>query len=248
MYRVHCYNIYRKLQKLIIPYLVYSQQVYADIIKKYANNFPVWLDIGCGHQLFEPSHFDKEVEFVKTSRLSFGLDLDFDSIKNHKTIKYKVRANINNIPFKDSSFDFITANMVVEHLKDTFLQLLEIKRVLKHDGYFIFHTPNLYGYKTIIAKLIPYLLKKRLIYFTQQRREEDVYLTYYKINSASKIKEVSESIGFDVQEINMLTSTADLYMFPPLVLFELFWIKCLTSDKLKYLRTNMVVVFKNRKQ
>ena len=39
------------------------------------------------------------------------------------------------------------------------------------------HTPNRRGYTTIAARLIPDLIKKKLVYLLQQREPDDVFET-----------------------------------------------------------------------
>ncbi len=47
------------------------------------------------------------------------------------------------LPFADNSFDLITMNSVLHHIKDTRLFLSELSRICKKDGFIIFaHEPN----------------------------------------------------------------------------------------------------------
>lgn len=47
------------------------------------------------------------------------------------------------LPFADNSFDLITMNSVLHHIKDTRLFLSELNRICKKDGFIIFaHEPN----------------------------------------------------------------------------------------------------------
>lgn len=48
------------------------------------------------------------------------------------------------IPFADSSYDIITMFDVLEHIHNVHEYLLEVHRVLKPSGFFIFQTPNKY--------------------------------------------------------------------------------------------------------
>ena len=112
-----------------------------------------------------------------------------------------VGVSISQIPLRDNTFDLITANMVVEHLDDPVRQFQEILRVLKPQGLFIFHTPNVYGYTTLASILIPDFLKGKLVYLIQGRKEEDIFKTFYRANSSSKIRYLAGTTGFTIEEI-----------------------------------------------
>ncbi|MBE7443734.1 MAG: class I SAM-dependent methyltransferase [Planctomycetia bacterium] len=46
-------------------------------------------------------------------------------------------------PFEDNYFDIVIANQVFEHLKQIYMPLTEIHRVIKPNGYLLFGVPNL---------------------------------------------------------------------------------------------------------
>jgi SAM-dependent methyltransferase len=54
-----------------------------------------------------------------------------------------VDLEVDRFPFEDESFDVVVANQVFEHLKNVFLPMSEIWRVLKPQGRLIFSVPNL---------------------------------------------------------------------------------------------------------
>ncbi len=141
----------------------------------------------------------------------------------------------------NESFDLITANMVVEHLDNPKAQLKEIHRVLKPGGLFIFHTPNIYGYKTLMAKLIPEIIKDKLLYILEGRKE-DVFPAYYKFNSDRSIKKLANVIGFNVQKVKFLVTSAEFVIVPPIVVAELLWIRLLMTKHFKKFRTNLIAV------
>jgi SAM-dependent methyltransferase len=57
------------------------------------------------------------------------------------------------LPFDDESFDLISANQVIEHLRGTDLFLAEIRRVLKPGGVACVSTNNLSSWHNVIALL-----------------------------------------------------------------------------------------------
>ncbi|MBM4332170.1 MAG: methyltransferase domain-containing protein [Deltaproteobacteria bacterium] len=214
------------------------------MIKSYCIESDTWLDLGCGHQLLPPWRYREEKKLMQKCKVVAGLDADLNSLRNHRTIKNRIRGDICVIPFANDSFDVITANMVFEHLQYPEIQLAEIYRVLKPRGRLIFHTPNIFGYTTIIARLMPNVIKARLAYLLENRKKEDVFPTYYKMNSKSRIEKLAQKGGFRVEKIRMILSSAEFAMIPPLVLIELIWIRILMGRRLRMLRTNIIAQLK----
>lgn len=240
------FKFYNKARSLICPSLRYSQYIYEDVVSRHIKNDTEWLDIGCGHNLLSPWRHEEEKKLVRRCKRIVGIDYDTVSLKAHKTIKERIRGDITKLPFRDGSFDIVTANMVVEHLNDPASQFKEIRRVLKPEGLFIFHTPNLLGYVAILSKLVPEGLKAKVIYFLQQRHENDIFPAFYKINTAGAINSMSKETGFDVTKIKMIVSSANFVMFPPLLIPELLWIRLLMTRPFRQLRPNIIAVLKKK--
>ena len=234
------YDLYWQMEKIIAPGLIFSQAAYEDVLKQNLKKESLWLDLGCGHNILPFWRRQEETALVKVPKLIVGLDADLPSLLEHRNIDYKVKGDIKKLPFKDGTFNVITANMVFEHLKEPKAQLREICRVLKPGGQLIFHTPNAGGYATLLARLTPEFFKKKLIYFFQKRKAEDVFPAYYRINSSKKIKTLASQTGFTVKDISLIPSTALFIMVPPLVWLELFWIRLTMFDRFKLLRTNII--------
>lgn len=234
------FRLYWRLQSVIAPGLRYSQSIYEDYLNDKCNPNFVWLDLGCGHQLLPPWRYHEEQQLVRNSKTIIGLDYSFDSLKKHRSISNRIRGDISHLPFANDSFDFITSNMVFEHLRDPEVQLAEVNRILKPQGTLIIHTPSISGYTTIAARLMPRHIRVKLARSLQDRREEEVFPTYYRINSVSKIREMARRTGFRVEEIKMIVSSAQFVIVPPILVFELLWIRLLMTDKLRMLRTNII--------
>lgn len=235
-------RLYWAIQRKIIPTLKNSQYLYEDTLTSYIHSTLVWLDLGCGHNLLPPWRSDKEKELTTSCKMLVGLDYDMISLKKHTTIHYKMRGDSSSLPFQDNTFDLVTSNMVLEHFNNVEMQFQEISRILKPKGVFIFHTPNARGYTTFLAHLVPESLKNFIVYILQGREEEDIFPAYYKINSESRIREVAQFTGFRIKDIQMVVSSAQLAMIPPLVIVELLWIKLLMTKPFKHLRTNIIAI------
>lgn len=239
-YRDICFKIYWKLQSKIVPTLEYSQSIYENALKDNIRENCLWLDLGCGHKLLPIWRYESECRLTERTNNVVGMDYDFDSLKNHKSIRTRVRGDISHLPFANNCFDIVTSNMVFEHLKEPIIQLEEIYRILKPGGTLLFHTTNSFGYCTIGAKIVPAFIKDRLVWILEGRKEEDVFPAYYRINSPKTIRKLAELAGFHISQIKMISSSAQFVMIPPLVFFELFLLRILMSKRLEALRTNII--------
>lgn len=237
-------RFYWKVQKIIAPSLKYSQAIYEEVLGAHLNGVSRWLDLGCGHHLLSPWRLEQERSLVKRARLLVGLDYDHYSLKKHKTIGLRIRGDISHLPFSDEVFELVTSNMVLEHLQNPEKQLQEIFRILKPGGLFIFHTQNLLGYTTLFSRILPMSLKEKLIMFLENRKEEDVFPTYYKINTIRDINNIADISGFQVNKIMFIVSDAESIMLPPIMILELLLIRVLMTRFGRPFRPNIIAVLK----
>jgi ubiquinone/menaquinone biosynthesis C-methylase UbiE len=242
MSRKALYKLYWKLQAAIAPGLTDSQQDYEDVLDRCAAGELRWLDVGCGHHLLPTWRFEEEKKLVGRANFLVGVDADALSLSKHRTIANRVQANIRRLPFADGAFNLVTANMVFEHLDDPDAQLGEIARVLAPGGRLIFHTPNKYGYATLMAKLIPEAFKGRLVYLLHRRKEEDVFPAFYRINSTSDISSIARRSGFGIEEIRQSNCVAQFIIVPPLAVLELLWLRFLMTGAGRTLRPNLIAI------
>lgn len=107
------------------------------------------LELGCGTGIMWRHHLDllKEDSKLILSDFSAGM---VEKAKNNlgqtEQISYE-KIDIQNIPYKDHSFDIVIANMMLYHVPNLNQALAEVKRVLKTDGHFYCAT---YGENGII--------------------------------------------------------------------------------------------------
>jgi ubiquinone/menaquinone biosynthesis C-methylase UbiE len=241
MNRQTLYSIYGKLERLIAPKLRYSQYLYEEAIRTSLEAGAFWLDLGCGHQVLPPWRASQEKQLVGNAGLVVGFDYDMPSLRKHRSIRNRVRGDIGFLPFPDKSFDLVTANMVIEHIAKPQIQLGEVCRVLRPGGLFVFHTPNAWGYSTILARLLPEFLKGRLAQLLDDRPPEDVFKTFYLANTERRIRHLADQTGFQVEQVRLIASSAKFAVIAPLAFFELFWIRLLMTRALRAFRTNLIV-------
>ena len=114
------------------------------------------LDVGCGD-----AEMLEHIQRVKTPAYAVGIDFREGLIK-HDAINI-LRGDAENLPFKDQSFDCVTATAVIEHLPNPITALTEFKRVLRREGVLIITTPNpIYSKAADIASYLKLKYKEGL--------------------------------------------------------------------------------------
>ncbi len=236
-----------KATRALAPGLVNAQHPYLAKLDDLVAPDTRWLDIGCGHQLvpewIKQSH-ERERELVRRAKLVVGIDLDLPSMRGHRTIEQLVLASADDLPFADGSFDLITANMVVEHIEHPQRVLSEICRVLSPGGTFLFHTPNRLNPFMAAGALAPQGLKNRVIAFLEDRDEDDVFPTHYRLNRTRDIRRLAEAAALNAADVRLVESSPVMLMLPPLMLAELVCIRLTRADWLKQGRSNIIAALR----
>lgn len=120
---------------------------------------------------------------------------EFVKKSKNQNIKYYV-GNTYQLPFKDNQFDFIWSRFLLEHLKDPFLAIKEMKRVLKPsgklaigdiDGNCLFHYPIEEKFEKELFEAIELLkpfgfdpfIGRKLFHFMKQLRMKNIDVKIY---------------------------------------------------------------------
>lgn len=172
------------------------------------------LDAGCGKGEF----LDKLGPAV---RQAVGIDLSKESVR--KAGHSVALGTLEALPFRDETFDLITCRWVVEHLEDPRKSLSELNRVLRSGGRVILLTSNANSYASVLSRLLPLGVKIKIMN-RLGRGESDTFPTYYRCNSARKIRAAASETRFTVEDLVLVGSPFYLFYFKPLfriaVLYE----------------------------
>ena len=95
--------------------------------------------------------------------------------------------DLHSIPVPSNRFDLVTCNQVLEHVKNPFDVVKELKRVCKPGGYLFYSVPFYY-----VEHMIPY--------------------DYYRFTSYGT-RHLAESVGFEIVEFGWLDSFASTVSF-----------------------------------
>src|SRR5260370_11120508 len=97
----------------------HPQVLYGRTLQRYVTPGVRWLDVGCGSQIVRSWAMSEEAqkELVSSVAMLAGIDVD-ERIKDHQFLTYRVEGLGGSLPFRDKTFDLVTANMVVEHIEE----------------------------------------------------------------------------------------------------------------------------------
>ena len=174
------------------------------------------------------SPLKRQGEIASRASLLVGVDVD-SAITEHPLIHHRVMAFGSKLPFKDSSFDVVTANMVMEHVDDPAPFLTEIRRILRPDGRFIFVTPNARYWAVAIAAKIPDGLKKRIIKVVEAREAHDVFPTHYRANTEPDVRKLAAAVALKIDKIDAVGPYPLFARFPALAAVEGLFLRVLKT-------------------
>ncbi len=115
------------------------------------------------------------------------------------------KSNLEQLPIRSGSIDLVISRSVMEHLQDPLSVWKEVARVLKPEGRFVFLTPNLFDYVSLVAKLVPNRLHPAIVQFAEGREEQDVFPTVYRSNTPRAIRRLAREAGFEQPSVQYLT-------------------------------------------
>lgn len=111
-----------------------------------------------------------------------------------------VKADIQDLPFEDNSFDVIFCNHVLEHVADDKIALKELYRVMKSGGWGIFQVPIRYQRDKTFEDPTITDKKERIEKFGQYDHVRVYGMDYY---------DTLKSAGFEVEKVNLSNKLSD---------------------------------------
>jgi ubiquinone/menaquinone biosynthesis C-methylase UbiE len=239
----------RRMERAILPGLRWNQEVYATWLQRHVTETTSWLDAGCGRRMLPPDFEVLEHELVRKAKLVVGVDLNVNSLQRHKSMNCRLCASLEGLPFPDGSFDLVTCNMVVEHLPDPSRTFRELGRVLRPGGVLLVHTPNVWNYAICLARvlkrLVPEPILVRMIRWSEERQDADIFPTFYRANSCASIVSQLEGLGFRCDRYKMLVGPQPVcQFFAPVAFCELLLMRATMWRALQSFATTMLFSFR----
>lgn len=153
----------------------------------------IMLDYGAGRG---GSHIDDECLFRRNligfkGRVAKIIGADVDPVveSNPALDEAILIGPDGSIALPDNSVDLILSDWVFEHLPDPASAARELRRILKPGGWICARTPNRNGYVALGNRFIPDGLRGRILSRAQpDRKNDDIFPAYYRLNSRSALK------------------------------------------------------------
>ena len=145
--------------------------------------------------------------------------------KNRDVADRKVADVTREIPVPDNSSDIVSSRYVLEHLKGVDRFAREAYRVLKPGGVFITLFPNKYAPFSVINRLLPVSVARRVAYaLKEQAAEFGIFPAYYEHCSPKAFRQLLESQGFTSVDVRVAYSQSSYFnFFLPLALMFLLY-------------------------
>lgn len=192
-------KLYRKEKH---PYRIYEK-----IVERQVRKGIVLVDAGCGR--------DAPVlrKFTDLPESCVGLDMVSLEARGQRPPLHLVNCDLTSICLRDDSVDLVISRSVMEHLSDPGKTYRKVARILKPGGSFVFLTPNLLDYGSLIAKAIPNRFHGAIVRMTEGRAEEDTFAAYYRSNSSWRIGRLADECGLSVRELLYLGQYPSYLLF-----------------------------------
>jgi len=206
-------NAYRDRYQRRRPDWRTSGAEFEALLRRHVSPASRVLDAGCGRGGVMEL-------FWREVALPVGLDPDLRSLREHRTlspllsgeggdVKHRgVRGSAmprvcgwsERLPFENAAFDLVLALWLLEHLPRPQQTLIEIARVLRPGGYFLFLTPNAL-HPLIVAnrgsQLLP-AVQRALVPRLYGRAEADTFRVHYRANTPERLRALAAVCGFRV--------------------------------------------------
>jgi SAM-dependent methyltransferase len=154
-----------------------------------------WLDAGCGRASLPAWREGDLHRLVASGTVMFGCDLDQSALHERRQPGAVCAATLDHLPFSDGSFDFVSANMVFEHLDNPRPTVSELVRVTRPGGRLLVHTVNSRHYLAWMARLTPHRFHQWVVERIEGRAGKDVYPTRYRANTVARLRGLFEGAG-----------------------------------------------------
>lgn len=163
------------------------------------------LEVGCGNGYYLSLLNRMGIKLFLT-----GIDIDELALKDAKKLindkKVKVlMASASKIPFPNDTFDKIVMSEVIEHVTDDEVKVLtEVNRVLKKDGILVLTTNNIdYPF---LWDPVNWMLQHLFNTHIKSGFWAGIWNQHDRLYKESRIKQLVKEAGFNVQQIESLTS------------------------------------------
>lgn len=167
------------------------------------------LDVACGQR--NPFFYDQ----LKRASKVIGVDWDSSVVRQNSLLDVGIVADLHSIPLPEDTVDVVVSVDTIEHAHDPGLFLAECCRVLRNGGRAVFTTPNLFGYRTLLAryggKTTFDLIWKTFKHTTLP------YDSLYRANTPNRVKKLAEEAGLRLVWLETIPELSHFFYPYPMV-------------------------------
>ncbi len=175
-----------------------SGEIYESFVREHIRCGAVVLDLGCGAGGVMEL-FGAQVETL------IGIDRHLPSLRHNRTgAMQRVLGDADALPFPAGTFDLIVCSWVIEHVVRPERMFMEISRVLKPAGHFVFLTPNAANYIARINRLTPRLMQTSLVRMLYGRGSMDTFPVAYRANTLRALRTLADNVGLQVRRLETI--------------------------------------------
>ena len=174
------------------------------------------LDLGCGN-----GDYSKRLKNLGFQVLA--ADLDEKRFRYSGDISFKKCDITRELPFEDNSFDFCLLLEVIEHLRNPYLVMSELGRILKPKGELILSTPNILNLKSrfrfFFEGAYDFFREPPLDQVTNPKETGfNLHIVPYRFHELEYLLKVN---GFDIKTITAsVCENKGLFFLKPLIVLQ----------------------------
>jgi SAM-dependent methyltransferase len=203
-----------------------------------------WLDVGGGKTIF-PENEPLSRELAARCGLLVGVDPS-DNVLENAFVHRRVRSTIEEFGESDS-FDLATLRMVAEHVEQPGAVVAALSRLVAPGGYVVIFTPNRWSPVAMLGAAIPDRWHARLTRVSDDRSDEDVFPTRYRMNTRRQLEALFATGGFREAAFAYLDNCRTLQRFRPTCFLELSAWRVLRAIGLRYPENDLLGVYERLK-
>lgn len=177
------------------------------LIGRYVGEHDVVLEIGCGR--------GAPVLKKVAARAALAIGLDVVAFDGQHDLPL-IAASADAVPLATASVDLIFCRSVLEHLEFPQEAFNEWRRLLRPGGRVLVLTPNLWDYASLASAMIPGSLHPRLVKFLEGRPTEDTFPTFYRANTAGRVRRLAKAADLEIESVEHLGQYPSYLTFHPI--------------------------------
>ena len=236
--KITVYEKCRRLWESRYPHVKKPDTYFREMFNEVFSPGAVVLDAGCGRESAVPV-----AEGVETR---VGVDISRSFLEGNRNVHFKVVADLESLPFKDSVFDIVISQFVAEHLKNPEKVIGEFGRVTKNQSHILILTTNALNYIAVATRLMPFLVQRFIKRRFLKIPDDEIYAVYYRCNTVFRLNRMMRRTGFRSEKVVFVGGP--FYFSFSLLLFRIaMFFERITDGRLRFLKFYFVVRYERKK-